>query len=185
MEGCEYIIERVVSRKREECGFRGMLEACHLPACLCPPLTLCAMEATDIRPCEESCGEMLDICVCLTVQDSRGCRAEGTGIFKVQSGIRRPCGCAGLQVRRSVDICVRDASFCPPCGFFVCLSVVLETVFSRCELTGGAFCCPPKPACPPLPLYPPPCPPDACRGHFRQTHSQFPLKRVEEFPKMM
>ena len=185
MEECEYIVERVVSRRSEELGFRGMIEVCHLPACLCPPLKLCAMEATDIRPGVESCGETLEIHVCLTVQDGRGCRAEGFGVFRIQSDPRRPCSCAGLQVRRSADICVREASFCPPCGFLVCLSVVLQTVLSRCELTGGASCCPPKPACPPLPLYPPPCPPDACRGHFRAPRGRFPSKRVEEFPKMM
>lgn len=185
MEGCEYIVERVVSRKSEELGFRGMIELCYLPACLCPPLKLCAMEAADIRPCEEGCAETLEIRVCLTVQDSRGCRAEGTGSFRVQSNVGRPRSCAGLQIRRSADICVREASFCPPCGFFVCLSVVLQTVLSRFELTGGSMCCPAKPACPPLPLYPPPCPPEACRGHFRATRVPFHPKRVEESPKMM
>ena len=188
MEGCEYVLERVVFRRSEELCFRGMLEVCALPACLCPPLMLCAVEVTDIRPCEGGCAEELEIRVCVTVQDSRGFRGEGSGVFCVQSGLRRPCGCAGLQVRRSAEICIREASFCTPCSFCVCLGIVLQTVYSRFEVVGSRpVCGPSKPECPTLPLYPPPCLPGgcACREHFRPPRGQFVNKRVEDFSKMM
>lgn len=153
-----YIVEKIVGNRRENLCFEGMLEVCGLPCGLCPPLCLTAMEVLDIRTVCGTCspGARLQLTVCCSVCDSRGCRAEGTARFEIESCLK-PGECGGT-LRRGAQIAVRSARHCPPCAFDVCLEICLQTIVSRCGLCGSKESCPP--ACPPLPpLYPPPCRP--------------------------
>ena len=154
MEGCEYIVERVISRRCEPLCFRGHITVSGLSPGLCLPLRLCAARVTDIRPC--GMRDELELTLLLTVRDARGCPGEGTACLHLTDcAVCTPCG-AGDSVRRGAELHVTEASFLPPCGFFVCMNIELRTLVSRCELA----CCPPcactRPACPALPLYPPP-----------------------------
>lgn len=167
MEGCEYIVERVISKRCEALCFRGHLTLCGLSSGLCPPLCLCGAAVAGIRPCGAE-GE-LEITLCLTLRDARGCPGEATACVQLSGCAQTaPCAC-GDSLRRGAEVTIAEATFAPPCGFFVCLNIQLRTLVTRCELT----CCPPcsapcacaRPACPPLPLYPPP--PKPCREPFR------------------
>lgn len=173
MEGCEYIVERVVARRCEPLCFRGHIAVSGLSSGLCPPLCLCSAAVTDIRPCGAQ-GE-LELTLCLSVRDARGCPGEGTACLRVTGCA--PCApCMGGSLRRGAEVCVAEATFVPPCGFFVCVNIELRTLVSRCELA----CCPPcacaRPSCPTLPLYPPPpqpdkaaCPPPCRRQNLKKA----------------
>ena len=154
MEGCEYIVERIIAKRCEPLCFRGHIAVSGLSPGLCPPLCLCGVKVMDIRPCGAQ--DELELTLLLTVHDARGCSAEGRACLHLTSCAPcAPCG-MGTSVRRGAEIQVSEASFVPPCGFFVCLNIELHTLVSRCELA----CCPPctcaRPSCPVLPLYPPP-----------------------------
>lgn len=157
-----YIVERIINRQSESLCFEGFLSLDGLPCGLCAPLTLCGAEVVQIRPCLSGmapcgCGhERLALTLLLTVVDSRGCRAETCATIEVES-CARPMNCSqqGLNLRRGAEVCVGFAHFCPPCGFNVSLRILLQTIFSRSELTSPYPSC--ACACPPaLPLYPPP-----------------------------
>ena len=158
MEGCEYIVERVIDRRCETLCYRGHLALCGLSPGLCPPLRLCGARVTDICPCGAQ-GE-LELTLLLTVRDARGRSGEGTACLRLTACAPCTSSCMGDSVRRGAQVQIVEASFVPPCGFFVCLNIELRTLVSRCELA----CCPPcackRPACPSLPLYPPPPPPN-------------------------
>lgn len=162
MEGCEYIVERVIDRRCETLCYRGHLALCGLSPGLCPPLSLCSAQVAGIRPCGTE-GE-LEMTVFFTVRDARGCPGEGTACLRLCLREHVAPRCPGDSLRRGAEVTIAEASFAPPCGFFVCLNIELRTLVGRCEVT----CCPPcacasctRPSCPPLPLYPPP--PQPCR----------------------
>lgn len=167
MEECEYIVERVIARRCEPLCFRGHIMANGLSPGLCPPLRLCSARVTDIRSCGSR--DELELTLLLTVRDARGCPGEGMACLRLAACTPcTPCD-MGDSLRRGAQVQIAEASFVPPCGFFVCLNIELHTLVSRSELA----CCPPcacaRPACPSLPLYPPPPKPNrtccltACR----------------------
>lgn len=154
MEGCEYIVERVIARHCEPLCFRGHIAISGLSPGLCPPLHLCSARVTDIRPC--GVRDELELTLLLTVRDARGCPGEGTACLCLTGcAVCTPC-VVGDSVRRGAELHVAEASFVPPCGFFVCMNIELRTLVSRCELACCPPCTCPRPACPSLPLYPPP-----------------------------
>ena len=157
-----YIIERIVASHSQCLCFDGMLSVCGLPACLCPPFTLCDVDVACIEPCAQHPGAccmpcaaaMLRFTLLCHVVDSRGQRGQGQAV--VELAAQQRCGDAGCgaNIRRGARVRLVRACFCPPCAFKACLYMDLRTVVSQCEMIGTAHC--PSRACPPLPIYPNP-----------------------------
>ena len=157
-----YIVERIVASYSQCLCFEGTLSVCGLPACLCPPLTLCDAEVACIEPCTPCpdsccmpCAEvMLRFTLVCHVADSRGHRGQGQASIELAAQQRRSDVGCGANIRRGAQVRVARACFCAPCAFEVCLYIDLRTVASQCEMLGEAPCF--ARACPPLPIYPMP-----------------------------
>ncbi len=168
---CGYIVEKIVDSFREDVCYEGELRVWGLPDCLCPPLTLRALDIVCIEPvcmpeppCCPPVQSRLTVTFCVWVTDSRGCRAQGQARIEISVNKPGPIGLCGLNVRRGGQVCIIRACACGACTFSVCLNICVQTILSRHEMMGRRPPCPPP--CPDLPLYPPPiCPPrrgDCC-----------------------
>lgn len=177
--GCDqgYIVEKIISNRRCETCFEGVITLCGLPAHLRPPLTLCSVEVIQVKPacaphegmcmplpgcgCAPRGRDRVTIFLLCCVADSCGCRGEGVAQIEIDDccGPLRPVE-RGANVRRGAQVELRSACFCAPCGFRVCMDICLHTVISCCEMVGTRprDCC----ECPQLPLYPPPHHPGCC-----------------------
>ena len=155
---CGSIVEKIISSDTEEVCFSGLLQISGLPECLCPPLCLRGVDVMRVEPvCEglDACGvRRLRVTLCCYVSDRSGCRGEGTACIEVEVCGRSGPRMCGVNVRRGAQVFVKNACFCPPCAFDVCLHLCISTIVSRCEAVGARPACPPP--CPDLPLYPPP-----------------------------
>lgn len=153
-----YIVEKIVHRQSETICYDGMLTISGLPEPCCCPWTLCAVDVTQIVPCgEDFCGcgsTRLKMTLLCTVADRCGNRMECVSCIEVES-CAKARWLQGTNLRRGAQVILGCARFCPPCAFEVSMKVLLQTVYSRCEMLSSAPACPP--AYPmPLPLYPPP-----------------------------
>lgn len=165
-----YIVERIVQRQSETLCYDGLLTLSGLACGLCPPLTLCDVQVVSIKPASPAprdvCGpcetyapggcENLSLTLLCSVVDARGCSGEGCATVCVQSCARACDPWQGLSVRRGAQVYLGHSRFCAPGAFEVSLKLILQTLFSRAEWTGGRPPCPPDRCPTPLPLYPPP-----------------------------
>lgn len=158
-----YIVERIVASQNQRLCFDGLLTICGLPACLCPPLTLCDLDIVCIEPCVQCpdaccppCGTvMLRFTLECHVTDCCGHRGQGQACIELPA---QQCRGAwrGATIRRGAQLQVARACFCTPGSFQVCLYIDLQTVISQCEMVGEMPCS--ASACPTLPIYPAPAP---------------------------
>lgn len=181
-----YIVEKIIGQHKQEACFEGCITLSGLPAHLCPPLTLCGVEVVQVQPrgINHACSacncapakdfrqpldtpsaihDVLLVTLLCQVVDSCGCRSEGIACIDIE--LCRPNGheICGVNMRRGAQVFVRNACFCAPCSFQVCMDICVQTVMSRCEVLGNKPFC--APVCPPLPLYPPPIKRPCCRPY--------------------
>ena len=111
-----YIVERIVGSHCQCLCFEGMLSVCGLPACLCPPLTLCDVDVACIEPCAQCPGAccspceavMLRLTLICHVADSRGRRGQGQAVIELAAQQRCDNVGCGVNIRRGVYILDED-----------------------------------------------------------------------------
>lgn len=160
-----YIVEKIISSRKQQLFFKGKLELLNLQPSVCVPLTLCDAKVVSIQPCgREECGYiLLKVVLLLHLVDARGCAFSQKASFEARALNDAPALHEGMNLRRGASVQISQADFCPPCGFTVCLKMTLHTVASCSESAENMDC-----VCreaPQIPLYPQPC--DAQRRRWR------------------
>ena len=152
-----YIVERLVDHNCANYCYRGLISISDFQDNICPPLYLKKIEVLDVKSIALSCsGEKLRLTLALQGIDSRSCCFRAMSYIELDTP---PQGCAcfdrhNMNVRRDIQIGIQSANYCQPSSFQVCLSIGIESIFSRYEIVCQQNeCCMPKLN---LPLYPPP-----------------------------
>ena len=141
-----FIIERIISRKKERICYKGFLEIDGLPCGLNPPLRLCRAEVTEIRTiCVSGCGRRkLKISLACCVED----RMHRKGIGCAQIEVETDSALYPGGVRVGAQIRIEQACW-QACGFQIRASVWVFTVITRAEAAKGGC-----DNCRTVPLYP-------------------------------